>query len=171
MDKQRHCRIVRMHKEDIGALLEIENYSFPTPWTHAMFLQELSNPRSKILLLKNDEEHYDSVKGYICFWEVVDELHILNLAVRSSCRRQGVASTLLAVALHYGVQRNLYKAMLEVRERNYAAQRLYTRVGFRQVGIRKGYYQDTGEHALLLELKLDEYKSDPRFFSSPQQYG
>lgn len=161
-------RIALMCIEDIEEVLAIENRSFPTPWTRGMFFHELANPVSHLFVIKIGEEEpdIDFLSGYICFWEVYDEIHILNLAVHPDLRRQGIATMLLTFALNHGSLKHMQKAILEVREHNHPAQRLYHRIGFRYTGVRKEYYRDTGEDALLLELDLHAYKRRPLPFEA-----
>lgn len=144
-------KLVPMTEGDIDAVLEVEKLSFPTPWSRRLFLNELANPNSQIVLAKDEK---DTVLGYICFWTVADETHIMNLAVHPEFRRQGVGKRLFAFALEFSEARGANYFALEVRERNKAAQEFYKRFGFRVAGIRKGYYRDTGEDAVLMELEL-----------------
>ncbi len=143
---------------DLDTVMAIEEQSFPTPWTRAMFDSEIHNPNSHVLVSKERTENEYRIKGYICFWHVYDEVHILNLAVHPACRRQGVATELLSFAFDYSMQRRMTKVFLEVRIRNQPAHRLYQKIGFHLVGRRPGYYQDTGEDALVLELDFPRYE-------------
>ena len=144
-------KLVPMTEGDIDAVLEIEKLSFPTPWTRRLFLNELANPNSQIVLAKDD---VDAILGYICFWTVADETHIMNLAVHPEFRKQGVGKQLFAFALEFSEARGIVYFALEVRERNNTALEFYKRFGFKVAGIRKGYYRDTGEDAVLMELEL-----------------
>ncbi|MBN2468338.1 MAG: GNAT family N-acetyltransferase, partial [Deltaproteobacteria bacterium] len=93
--------IETMRHEDLEAVLEIENASFPTPWSRQLFIEELQNHRSRIFLLRSPLHGPDALKAYVCLWLVEDEAHILNLAVNPLCRRQGMAATVLYYALDY----------------------------------------------------------------------
>lgn len=144
-------KLVPMAEGDIDAVLEIEKLSFPTPWSRRLFLNELANPDSQIVLAKDD---VDTILGYICFWTVADETHIMTLAVHPEFRKQGIGKKLFAFALEFSEASGVNYFALEVRERNNAALEFYKRFGFRVAGIRKGYYRDTGEDAVLMELEL-----------------
>jgi ribosomal-protein-alanine N-acetyltransferase len=102
--------------------------------------------------------------GYIGFWMVLDEAHIVTLAVRSDFRRKGVGSMLMASALVLAVHLGANKATLEVRVTNIPAQNLYEKFGFKTAAIRRNFYPDTGEDAYLmwlsdLEDKLGEFRA------------
>ena len=146
--------IASMGKEDLPAVLAVENLSFPSPWSGTLFLNELENPNSRIHLVQERREDCFTTAGHICFWLVTDEIHILNLAIHPSYRRNGLAQSLLIHTLTYSLKRKIEKAILEVREYNQPARSLYEKLGFQQIGIRLNYYQDTGENALVLERDL-----------------
>lgn len=95
------------------------------------------------------------VLGYICFWVVADELHVLNVAVHRAYRRRGVGRDLLLRAIHEGRIRGVRKALLEVRSTNMGARRFYQSLGFRVVGERPRYYGRNGEPAVLMDLILE----------------
>ena len=90
--------------------------------------------------------------GYLCLWEVADEVHITNIAVRPGLRRRGIARALLASVLDDARPRRLQVVVLEVRRATTEARTLYESFGFRVVGRRQGYYYDTGEDALVMEI-------------------
>ncbi len=141
-------KIELMRIEDLEAVLEIEETSFPTPWSKNSFLYELTeNQRAIYLVAKNE---FNKVVGYIGMWVVFDEGHITNLAAHPLYRRQGVGRTLLnelvAVARRNGVQ----YLTLEVRRSNLSAQDLYQKIGFVHMGVRRKYYLDNREDALIM---------------------
>ena len=137
--------------DDLPRIMEIEAASQPVPWTEALFVRELENPVSRIWVAALDGE----VVGFLVVWSVVDELHILDVAVAPESRRQGHARAMLKEALADAVRRGLAYATLEVRESNTGARRLYADLGFRELGVRKRYYRDNGEDAVLLGLLLE----------------
>jgi ribosomal-protein-alanine N-acetyltransferase len=94
--------------------------------------------------------------GYLIFWVVADEMHILNLAVHPKHRRQGIARRLLAEGLTQARELGANLAWLEVRPSNTPARALYASFGFTEVGRRPQYYDDTSEDALLLTLEWEE---------------
>lgn len=134
-----------MTEGDLSTVLVIEETSFPSPWTRASFLHELRSSHSHLTVAEQQGE----VVGYMCCWYVADEVHILDIAVRSESRRQGVGERLLHSALDVGQRKGAQSAHLEVRRSNLPAIALYGKFGFRQVAIRRGYYSD-GEDALLM---------------------
>jgi ribosomal-protein-alanine N-acetyltransferase len=133
---------------DIDAILAIEEASFTNPWTRAMYLAELENPDVSYCFLAKDQG--GAVAGFCSFWRVLDELHINNLAVSPEYRRRGVASALLVHILREGATRGATRATLEVRRSNEQARALYERFGFAVAGVRRGYYTNPREDALVL---------------------
>jgi len=134
--------------EDLGGLLAVEQASFLNPWTRDMYVAELQNPGVSHLLVAKDPS--GRVVGFCGFWCVVDELHINNLAVLPEYRRQGVASTILSRVFAEGRRAGAARATLEVRRSNDIARRLYERFGFTVAGVRRGYYRQPDEDALVL---------------------
>lgn len=139
--------IDRMKMADLDDVMEIEQASFSLPWSRWMFERELGDKEnSHFLVIRSRSE----VIGYIGFWIVLDEAHIVTIAVRSDFRRKGVASILMASALVLAVSLGADKATLEVRITNIPAQGLYNNFGFEVVAIRKNFYSDTGEDAYVM---------------------
>jgi [ribosomal protein S18]-alanine N-acetyltransferase len=147
-----------MRLEDLDRVLVIERASFPHPWSRHAFTYELSENRvARLWVARAGPEATtpDSpIVGYICLWVIADEVHVTNLAVHPEHRGQGVARQLLGTLLEMYRQQGATRAALEVRPANHQARRLYEAFGFRQVGLRKGYYFDTGEDAVLMEARL-----------------
>ena len=149
----------RMRPEDLDEVLAIERASFTMPWSRGAFLYEMQQNRvARCWIGRLDD---GPVAGYLCLWEVVDELHITNVAVRPSVRRQGVARALLRSVLDDGRGRRFKVVVLEVRPSNHHAFTLYESFGFRVVGRRHGYYYDTGEDALVMEIALSAQPTSP----------
>jgi ribosomal-protein-alanine N-acetyltransferase len=144
-------RIDRAKKRDIPRILQIERQSFPTPWSEWVFKQELENKHSHFLVAKLKEKRKEIV-GYLVMWIVLDEAHISNIAVAPEHRRKGIGEMLMRYALEMAKSRGVFKVTLEVRETNLPAQNLYRKLGFRLLGVRKEYYTDTGEDALLMGI-------------------
>lgn len=138
-------------RRDIGALLEIERDQFPEPWTRGMLLDELDQPDTRRYTVAVDEGR---VLGYMGVMYAPDELHITTLGVRPGDEGRGVATSLMDDAWDDARARGVIRATLEVAVSNVRAQRLYYRYGFRPVGVRKNYYQQTGEDALVLWAEL-----------------
>ena len=141
---------------DVRAIFGIEKESFPTPWSRWTFLAELTQPISHFLVIGPAPPTPWKVWGYVVFWVVAEEMHLLNLAVRPDQRRQGIARVLLCEALEQSRAQGAKVAWLEVRPSNTAARTLYESFGFKEVGCRRGYYDDTKEDAILLALYWEE---------------
>lgn len=140
-----------MSLEDLDAVLAIERASFVTPWSRAAFRYELLQNRvARCVVMRTDGE----VVGYLCLWEIGHEIHITNLAVHPRFRRQGIARALLGATLEEARRTGVEQAFLEVRPTNSEARALYESLGFQVIGRRKGYYFDTGEDALVMEVQL-----------------
>ena len=131
---------------DLPAVDRIERRSYPTPWSRSMFASELAKPSSICLVAFDDER----LSGYLIVSRYVDAWHVMNVAVAPECRRRGVASRLLRelFELTSGDGRRGYT--LEVRVSNDEAIRLYETLGFRSRGVRRGYYTDNREDALIM---------------------
>ncbi|MCK8600162.1 ribosomal protein S18-alanine N-acetyltransferase [Desulfoferrobacter suflitae] len=141
-----------MTASDIPLVLTIERDSQPDPWSEGLFLEELTRPHAHVLVARALQRKMP-LMGYICFWDVAQEIQILNVSVHRSCRRRGIGRCLVAEALLYGSLRGATVAVLEVRQGNLGAQRFYTTLGFRAVGSRPDYY-GPGESAILMERDL-----------------
>ena len=137
---------------DLNAVVEIERLSFRTPWLRQAFEEEMARPWARVEVLR------DGVTGqavaFADYWLVADELHILNIATHPEARRQGHGARLLRHVLEQARLASYRTVELEVRRSNLAAQALYHRFEFRQVGVRPRYYEDNGEDAILMTLSL-----------------
>ena len=133
---------------DIEAIIAVEQASFTNPWTRDMYLAELENRGVSFFYVARDEAR--RIVGFCAFWRVLDELHINNLAVLPEARRGGVASALLTRVLAEGAKMGARRATLEVRRSNDIARGLYERFGFSVAGVRRGYYSQPTEDALVL---------------------
>jgi ribosomal-protein-alanine N-acetyltransferase len=142
-----HIQIRTMHAGDLGEVLAIEQDSFPTPWTEALFIEELTFPLCYTLVAETD----GSIVGYISFLVVLDEIHLRNIAVRRDMKRQGIASRLISEMLAIASAKGARRCTLEVRKTNYPALAMYKKFGFVVSGIRPRYYSDTQEDALVME--------------------
>ena len=131
---------------DLSAIEEIERRSYPTPWSRSMFAGELAKP-SSICLGAFDGER---LAGYLIVSRYVDAWHVMNVAVASDYRRRGVASQLLAALFDQTQADDRRGYTLEVRVSNVGAISLYERLGFERRGVRRGYYTDNREDALIM---------------------
>jgi ribosomal-protein-alanine N-acetyltransferase len=145
---------------DVPAIWAIEKVSFPTPWSRWSFLAELGHRNSYTLVAGPPSPYPWQTLGYLIFWVVLDEMHILNLAVHSEHRRRGIARRLLAEGLAQARTLGAELAWLEVRPSNLAARALYESFGFKEMGRRPRYYNDTQEDALLLTLEWGRTKKN-----------
>jgi ribosomal-protein-alanine N-acetyltransferase len=135
-------------EQDLDGVLAVESESFTNPWTRDMYVWELQNrSMCHILLVRTPE---CPVAGFCAFWLVFDEVHINNIAMRPGFRAQGIGTALLKQVLAEGQQLGARRATLEVRASNAAARRLYERMGFYVAGVRRNYYSDPVEDALIL---------------------
>jgi [ribosomal protein S18]-alanine N-acetyltransferase len=130
---------------DLPRVISIERRAFPTPWSLAMFVLELSKPSGICLAAV----HQRRLVGYLICSRYDTVWHVMNVAVDVGHRHKGVASALLA-ELYARVDDESARFTLEVRRSNDVAIRLYEREGFRAAGLRRRYYQDNGEDALVM---------------------
>ncbi len=143
------CEIRRLVYPDLPDVIAIERRVFPTPWSMAMFVLELSKRSGVCLAAVLDGDHGRRLVGYLICSRYDTAWHVMNVAVDSVHQRTGVASALLA-ELYARVDDEYARFTLEVRRSNAAAIRLYEREGFRAAGLRLRYYQDNGEDALVM---------------------
>ncbi len=139
--------VCSMTERDLEQVLAIENDAFPRPWTRDHFLDELRSPHSFPLVALGRD---GVVLGYICPMQILDEGHILDVAVRKDFCGKGIGRLLVETSLRMCREKGSDFVSLEVRPSNVAAISLYRRLGFSEVGRRKGYYEN-GEDALLMQ--------------------
>ncbi len=145
-------RIRELAPGDIDGVMAVETVSFPSPWTAAMFLEEIGREFSDALVAVG--EPGGDVLGYAVCWTVAGESHLLNIAVRPDARCGGVGAALVEECIRRSAAAGARRMSLEVRPGNGPALRLYRRYGFVFQGIRKGYYSDTMEDAVLLSREV-----------------
>ncbi|HXB63497.1 MAG TPA: ribosomal protein S18-alanine N-acetyltransferase [Solirubrobacteraceae bacterium] len=141
--------IRRLTYTDLPQVIGIERRAFPTPWSLAMFVLELSKPSGVCLAAVIDSGEGKRLAGYLICSRYETVWHVMNVAVAPEHRGEGVASALLG-ELYRRVGDKQARYTLEVRRSNTVAIRLYEREGFRAAGIRRRYYQDNGEDALVM---------------------
>lgn len=140
-----------MQLEDIEQIVEIEHESFTTPWTADTFYSELIyNQFAHYLVMEMD----GMIVGYGGMWLIMDEAHITNIAIREKYRGRKLGELLMSRLQQYAIELNMKKMTLEVRVSNLIAQRLYAKFKFRAVGVRKGYYTDNNEDAIIMWADL-----------------
>lgn len=138
--------------EDLDAVLEIESASFPRPWTRRHFQDEIDSSFGHPVVAVTPQ---GTVAGYLCLKQIFDEGEILDVAVKASLRNHGIGQILVEHALEMSRELGATVVSLEVRVGNSGAVALYRRLGFREVGRRKGYYEN-GDDALLMEYTFSE---------------
>lgn len=144
-----------MTLDDLEQVLLLDRSSFSLPWPESSFRFEIAeNKFSRCWVAEIAEENNPPViVAMIVAWMIFDEINIATFAVNPEYRRHGIAQNLLAHTLFDACESGGRKAFLEVRKGNSAARNLYTKFGFTEVGIRKKYYQDNGEDAILMNLE------------------
>lgn len=147
--------IRRMSLTDLPQVIEIERASFPSSWSFTFFEQELRCNRLAhyFVACRRRAEEGDEVLGYLGIRILAEEAHLTTIAVKESERRRGVGESLLLWAIEFAQQMGASLLTLEVRASNLPAQSLYRKYGFVKVGIRRRYYIETGEDALLMSLE------------------
>ena len=141
-------RVDTLEERDLDEVLAIERASFSNPWSRDMFLWELQNAGVSYGYVLR--EPGGAVAAFCTAWIVQDELHINNVAVGPGHRGKGVGQALLRFVLRLAAGLGARRATLEVRRSNTAALKLYERLGFRTVGVRRNYYERPVEDALIL---------------------
>lgn len=148
-------RFRSMRLSDIDEVCGIERESFTTPWSEAAFHNELVNNHfAHYLIMELDGE----VIGYGGMWLIMEEAHVTNIAVRTAYRGRKLGERLLRELQSTAQFLGAGTMTLEVRVSNLIAQRLYEKLGFRPAGVRRGYYSDNHEDALIMWAELDRDK-------------
>lgn len=144
--------IRHMTKDDIDAVYKVEEDCFVDPWSKDSIRKELKNDLARYLVAEVDNQ----IVGYIGIWFVVDEGHITNVAVHSDYRGKKIGDKLVSEMVELCKENNLVAMTLEVRTSNVVAQNLYRKYGFKMAGIRKEYYSDNKEDAIIMWNQLKE---------------
>ena len=144
--------IREMAIEDIDGVLEVEKKSFTTPWSRESFKMEVEkNKLARYMVARVN----DKVVGYGGFWLIIGEAHITNIAVDTDYRGKGIGNLLLKSLILLAGTLDCNSMTLEVRESNIVAQNLYKKYGFLPAGVRKNYYSDVGEDAIIMWKTLE----------------
>jgi len=151
--------IRRMSAADLDEVMVIERAAFRHPWSPELFRRELEHDWSTILialepLTSASGRGTERIVGFLIYWLVHDEVHILNVAVAPQDRRKGVARMLMAETERRAHQAVASLITLEVRRSNQAALELYRQFEYRAVGVRPNYYVDEGEDAIVMVKEL-----------------
>jgi ribosomal-protein-alanine N-acetyltransferase len=141
-------------RRDLPKIMQIERRAFDQPWTLDSFMREFSLPFSRTIIASLSGDHGEMIAGYLCRWLVVDECHILNVAVDPLARQKGIGTRLMSDAVAEAKARNATVITLEVRRSNLPARGLYRKFEFQERRLRRNYY-GPGEDAIVMELQLD----------------
>ncbi|KGR76891.1 ribosomal protein S18-alanine N-acetyltransferase [Ureibacillus manganicus] len=143
----------KMTETDVNAVHAIEVASFPTPWTLDSFYYEMTENNFAHYIIAEDD--LGNIVGFCGMWLVIDSAQITNVAVSESVRGLGIGEGLMREAIRIAKEQyNIEVMSLEVRVSNIVAQNLYRKLGFNDGGIRKGYYTDNQEDALVMWVNL-----------------
>lgn len=146
--------IIRAMKlEDLEDVLSIEEKTFPTPWTRKSFEMEI---KDNLLSTYIVAEFDGKIVGYAGVWSIIDEGHITNIAVDERYKGRSIGNYLLVALMKHCVKNNIFKMTLEVRRTNFVAINLYKKHGFMEKGIRKNYYVDENEDAIIMWKTIEK---------------
>lgn len=152
-------RIRPMQESDLEKIMIIEHASFSSPWSLHAFVSELKeNEYARYFCLELEGQ----IIGYMGLWFILEEGHITNVAIAPDHRGKRRGEILMQSVIQMMVKEGMERMTLEVRASNVQAQRLYERLGFVTAGVRKGYYSDNREDALIMWLDLEEKQSCPQ---------
>ncbi|MFF3922622.1 ribosomal protein S18-alanine N-acetyltransferase [Paenibacillus lactis] len=155
-----------MTLEDIPDVLAVEHEAFSVPWTEEAFRNELKlNHFAHYMVM----EYEGRLIGYAGMWTIVDEAHVTNIALLEAYRGRKWGERLLSELMKTAAFMGMEKMTLEVRLSNHVAQRLYMKKGFKPAGVRKGYYSDNQEDALIMWADLPPYRGDEGMEGSHKQ--
>ena len=140
-------RVGPMRRRHLRSVIRIEQQVYPRPWTFALFLSEIGQRATRLYLVARVGTE---VVGYVGMFRALDDGHITTVAVDPAWHRHGVASRLLVALARGAIERDCVNLTLEVRMSNSGAQALYQRFGFVPAGVRRGYYPETKEDALVM---------------------
>ncbi len=144
------CLIRNMTIKDLERVMQIERESFPLPWSKESYLGELSNNFASYLVCDYEGE----IAGFGGIWVIFEEAHITNVAIAKGYRQQGLGKLLMGKLEGIARDKKAQRILLEVRPSNTAAQIMYNNLSFVPTGIRKKYYSDNDEDAILMTKYL-----------------
>ncbi|HQT99587.1 MAG TPA: ribosomal protein S18-alanine N-acetyltransferase [Acidimicrobiales bacterium] len=144
-------KIRAAERRDVNELLKLEVAQFPEPWTRTMLLDEIENTETRRYSVAVE---HDVIVGYLGLMFILEDVHVNTLGTLPGHEGRGVATSLLHEGLDAARLRGATRATLEVAASNARAQALYFRFGFQPVGVRRNYYERTGEDALVLWADL-----------------
>jgi [ribosomal protein S18]-alanine N-acetyltransferase len=139
--------VVPMRRRNLRAVLRIETQVYPKPWSHSLFVSELALRSTRAYVVAKVGR---DVVGYAGLMMSLNDGHVTTIAVDPSMQRHGIGTRLLLALAREGIARRATALTLEARVSNTPAQEMYRHFGFVPVGVRKGYYADTGEDAVVM---------------------
>jgi ribosomal-protein-alanine N-acetyltransferase len=139
-----------MLRRDLGGVVAIERKTHSPPWSGESLLAEIRNPCTYAFVAAHEHQ----LQGYLVFWMICDEVHLLSLSIHPKFRRCGIGKRLLSFLIHFSYCHGVQWIGLEVRKSNRAALALYRSFGFGKQRVRKRYYQGPQEDALVMEREL-----------------
>lgn len=158
VDEPVELEITRMRRRHLKGVMAIERQVYPRPWSPNLFLSEMSELRNRTYLVAKMEKEVVGYGGIMCYGE---EAHVTTIAVDPEHHRRKIGTRLLFDLVQEAIRLGAQAVSLEVRVSNWGAQRLYSQFGFRPVGIRKNYYQETGEDAVVMwadNIRSSDYR-------------
>lgn len=150
--------IGRMRRRHLRGVMAIERRAYSRPWSPNLFVAEMSEPNNRNYIVAKMDREVVGYAGVICYG---DEAHITNIAVDTMLQGHGIAHRLMLEELVAAIDMGAHAVSLEVRVTNWRAQRLYGRFGFHPVGIRRNYYADLHEDAVIMwtdDVRAEEYR-------------
>ena len=147
VDEPVELEITRMRRRHLKGVMAIEREVYPRPWSPNLFLSEMNELRNRTYLVAKISKDVVGYGGIMCYG---DEAHVTTIAVDPEQHRRKIGTRLMYELVQEAMRMGARAVSLEVRVSNWGAQRLYSRFGFRPVGIRKNYYQETGEDAVVM---------------------
>ncbi len=150
--------VSRMRRRHLRGVMAIERQAYGRPWSPNLFVVEMNEPRNRSYLVAKADREVIGYAGLICYG---DEAHLTNIAVDPVVQGQGVAHRLLLEQMEAAAELGGHAVSLEVRVTNWRAQRLYARFGFHPAGVRRNYYAELHEDALIMwtdDIRSDAYR-------------
>ena len=139
--------VSKAERGDAEAVAKLEQICFAAPWSEEALIRDMTENEMAAYVVA---EYEGQIVGYVGLWIIIDEGHINNVAVSPQYRRQHIASRLIDKMLRWTESAGVKRHTLEVRVGNQAARALYEKFGFQEAGVRKGYYEDNGEDAVIM---------------------
>jgi [ribosomal protein S18]-alanine N-acetyltransferase len=159
VDEPVELEITRMRRRHLKGVMAIERQVYPRPWSPNLFLSEMSELRNRTYLVARIGKDVVGYGGIMCYG---DEAHVTTIAVDPEHHRRKIGTRIMYELVQEAIRLGARAVSLEVRVSNWGAQRLYSRFGFRPVGIRKNYYQETSEDAVVMwvdSIRSPDYRS------------